>query len=250
MSQPTGKYHSVSYFRRLVTDLVQFAATVPSATIERRMNLSRLIAARQACTPSPSWSAILMKAYALVAARTPELRTSYLKFPWPRFYEHAINIATLNMDRQLTDERVVLQVHIPSPETRTLRQLDVLIRDYQQQPVENIPEYRTAVRMSHVPWPIRQWLWWGALYVFGSTRCHRFGTFSISSVGSQGSGILHLSTLLTSTLHYGMFDSAGSMAVRVSFDHRVLDGATVAGALEEMETVLLGEMLQECTNSA
>jgi hypothetical protein len=42
MSEPTGKYYSVSYFRRLVTDLVQFADTVPSATIERRMNLSRL----------------------------------------------------------------------------------------------------------------------------------------------------------------------------------------------------------------
>jgi hypothetical protein len=250
MSEPTGKYYSVSYFRRLVTDLVRFADTVPSATIERRMNLSRLITARQVFTPSPTWSAILMKAYALVAARTPELRTSYLKFPWPRFYEHAINIATLNLDRQLADERVVLQVHIPSPETRTLRQLDVLIHDYQQQPVENIPEYRTAVRMSRVPWPIRQWLWWGALNVFGSTRCHHFGTFSISSVGSQGSGILHLGTLLTSTLHYGMLDSAGGMAVRVSFDHRVLDGATVAGALEEMETVLLSDVLDECTKSA
>src|ERR1700735_3634445 len=111
MSQPTGKYYSVSYFRCLVTDLLQFAATVPSVTIERRMDLSRLVAARQACTPSPTWSAILIKAYALVAARTPELRTSYLKFPWPRYYEHAVNIATLNLDRQLADERVVLQVH-------------------------------------------------------------------------------------------------------------------------------------------
>jgi hypothetical protein len=249
MSQPAGKYHSVSYFRRLVTDLMQFAAAVPSVTIERRMDLSRLVAARQACTPSPTWSAIFIKAYALVAARTPELRTSYLKFPWPTFYEHPSNIATLNVDRQVADERVVLQVHIPNPETRTLHDLDALIHDYQQRPVENIPSYRTAVRMSRVPWPIRQLLWWGALNVFGSTRCHHFGTFSITSLGSQGAGILHLVTLLTSTLHYGMLDPTGGLEMRLSFDHRVLDGATAARALEDLETVLLGEILHECTGS-
>jgi hypothetical protein len=249
MSQPAGKYYSVSYFRRLVTDLLYFAATVPSGTIERRMDLSRLVSARQACAPSPTWSAIFIKAFALVAARTPVLRTSYLKFPWPRFYEHPINIATLNLDRQLAEERVVLQVHIPSPETRTLRDLDALIHDFQKQPVENIPAYRTAVRMSRVPWPIRQLLWWGALNVFGSTRCHHFGTFSITSLGSKA-GILHLAILLTSTLHHGVLDQSGGLQMRLSFDHRVLDGTTAARALEDLETVLLGEILHECTISA
>src|SRR6185295_2222707 len=97
MSKPTGKYYSVSYFRRLVSDLMQFAATVPSVTIERRMDLSRLVAARKACTPSPTWSAIFIKAYSIVATSRRDLRTAYLKFPWPRFYEHTINIATLNL---------------------------------------------------------------------------------------------------------------------------------------------------------
>ena len=115
MAKETGRSFPVSYFRRLVTDLLQFATTVPGATIERHMNLSRLVEVRQACSPSPTWSAIMIKAYSLVAARTPILRTSYLTFPWPRFYEHPINIATLNVDRHVDDERVVLQVHIPGP---------------------------------------------------------------------------------------------------------------------------------------
>src|SRR5437899_8503499 len=106
MSRSTGKYTSISCFRRLVTDLMHFSAKVPCVTIERRMDLARLVAARQACTPPPTWSAIFIKAYALVAARTPVLRTSYLTFPAPRFYEHATNIASLNIDRQLADERV------------------------------------------------------------------------------------------------------------------------------------------------
>src|SRR5688572_13312149 len=70
MFQPTGKYYRVSRFRRLVIDLMHYSATVPSVTIERRMDLGALSAARQECRPSPTWSAIFIKAYAVVAART------------------------------------------------------------------------------------------------------------------------------------------------------------------------------------
>jgi hypothetical protein len=66
MSQATGQIHLCSYFRRLVTDLMHFSAKVPSVTIERRMDLAPLVAARQACMPPPTWSAIFTKAYALV----------------------------------------------------------------------------------------------------------------------------------------------------------------------------------------
>lgn len=247
MSQPAGKYYAVSYYRRLVIDLMHFSATVPSVTIERHMDLGRLSAARQACTPPPTWSAIFAKAFALVAGRTPLLRRSYLKFPWPRFYEHPINIATLNIDRQLAEERVVLYAHISSPEKRTLEDLDAIIHFHQEEAVENIPSYRSAVRMSYVPWPLRRLLWWGALNVLGPVRCHNFGTFGITSLGAQGAGVLHLVPLLTSTLHYGMFDAAGGIPMRLSFDHRVLDGTTAARVLADLEGVLLGEVLQECT---
>jgi hypothetical protein len=250
MSRATGRYIPVSYFRRLVTDLMHFSARVPSVTIERRMGLARLVAARQACTPTPTWSAIFTKAYALVAARTPPLRTSYLTFPWPRFYEHPVNIATLNIDRQVADERIVLYAHITSPETRTLRDLDAIIRDHQEEPAGSIPSYRRAVRLSRVPWPFRRLLWWAALNVRGEVRCRYFGTFGVTSLGSEGAGITHLVPLLTSQLHYGMFDPAGGLEMRLSFDHRVLDGVTAARALADLEGVLLGEILHECTGSA
>jgi hypothetical protein len=246
MSEPTGKSYPVSYFRRLVIDLMHFSAKVPSVTIERRMDLAPLVAAREACTPAPSWSAIFTKAYAMVAARTAALRTSYMTFPWPRYYEHPGNIATLNIDRRLADERVVLYVHVVSPETRTLYEIDAEIRDHQEQPVDNLASYRAAVRLSRVPWPVRRFLWWGGLNVFGATRCHHFGTFGFTSLGALGASLTHMVPLLTSTLHYGMFDAAGRLAVRLSFDHRVFDGATAAQALADMEAVLLGAMVEEC----
>ena len=185
-----------------------------------------------------------------MAARTPALRTSYLTFPWPRFYEHFVNIATLNVDRQLEDERVVLYAQIAEPENCTLQEIDKIIHDFQNEPVGNLRSYRNAVRMSQVPWPFRRILWWAALNILGSVRCHFFGTFGITTIGSQGAGITHLLPLLTSQLHYGMFDPAGALDMRLSFDHRVLDGVTAALALADLENVLLGEILRECTESA
>jgi len=229
---------------------MHFSAKVPSVTIERNMDLARLIAARQANVHEPTWSAIFTKALALVAVRTPALRTSYLSFPWPRFYEHATNVGTLNVDRYVGDERVVIIAHIDSPEKCTLQEIDAIIQNHQEEPVENLPSYRSALRMSRLPWPLRRLIWWAGLNFFGPTRCQHFGTFNVTSLGCQGSGILHLITLLTSTLHFGMLDPAGSLEVRLSFDHRVLDGATAAEVLQNLEQVLLEDIFLECTESA
>jgi hypothetical protein len=245
----SGKHVPVSPFRRLVIDLMHFTAQVPSATVERRMGLGRLVAARKGCTPPPAWSAIFTRAYALVAARTPLLRTCYLGFPWPRFYEHGTNAATLYVDRQLADERIVLTAQMCSPECCTLQELDAAIRQHQAEPPETLPCYRRAARLSRVPWPFRRLLWWGALNVLGPVRSHFFGTFALTSLGSQGAGVTYVAPLLTSQIHYGTFDAAGSVEMRLSFDHRVLDGATAAGALADMEGVLLSEITQECRES-
>jgi pyruvate/2-oxoglutarate dehydrogenase complex dihydrolipoamide acyltransferase (E2) component len=68
-----------------------------------------------------------------------------------------------------------------------------------------------------------------------------------TSLGSQGAGILKIVPLLTTTIHYGMFDPSGAVDMRVSFDHRVLDGTTAAQSLADLEGVLLSAILHECT---
>ena len=42
-----------------------------------------------------------------------------------------------------------------------------------------------------------------------------------------------------------MFTPAGDVDVRVVYDHRVLDGATVARALGRLEEVLTGPIVEE-----
>ncbi len=245
MSKRVGRNVPISPFRRLVVDLMHFSGKVPSVSVDRRMNLSAVVLARQVCQPRPSWVGIFTKAFAKVAARTPDLRRAYMTIPWARLYEHPHNIATLNIARRCGDENIVVHALVRAPENRSLRELDTMIRCYQEMPLEAIGSFRNSKRLGKLPWPIRRLVWWVTLNLFGRRRCHNFGTFGITSVGAQGAGILHLVPLLTATLFYSLFDSAGELDVRLAFDHRVLDGATAATALADLEEVLHSEILQE-----
>ena len=88
----------------------------------------------------------------------PALRRSYLKFPWPRLYEHPHNIATLNIERRLPDEDIVLYCLIRGPENRSLAELDALVRHHQEAPIETLRSYRRAVAVSRIPWNVRDGL--------------------------------------------------------------------------------------------
>jgi hypothetical protein len=116
--------------------------------------------------------------------------------------------------------------------------------------VVELPSYRHATRLARIPWPFRRLIWGAGLDMIGSARSHFFGTFGVTSLGAYGAGMLNLVPLLTSTIHYGMFNADGVLEMRLSFDHRVFDGATAAGALAEMEVVLSADIIAECRNLA
>ncbi len=243
--KPRGKIVWITPFRGLVIDLMTLSQKVPTVTIDRRMDLGPLAAARQQCSPRPTWSALFTKAYAIVSAREPILRRCYMGVPWPRFYENPKTIGTLNIARNVNGEDIVLHAHIRSPENRTLPEIDKIIRYFMETPVEQIDSYRRVVRVSRLPGPLRRLIMSATLNLFGRRRCHNYGTFGISSVAGQGAGILNLVPILTSTLHYGLLDDKGSLDVRLAFDHRVLDGALAAESLLHLEVTLLGEILDE-----
>src|SRR5262245_21579743 len=109
MSRSTGRFLRVSPFRHLVADLMHFSAKVPSVCLDRKMNLARIQAARQRCWPRPSWTAIFVKAFAIVATRNPELRRVFMTFPCSYLYEHSRSIAQFNISREWNGETVVFQ---------------------------------------------------------------------------------------------------------------------------------------------
>jgi hypothetical protein len=238
MGKASGRCLPLSPFRRTVVDLMHFSSKVPSVAMERRMNLSPVMAARQLHQPRPGWCGMFARAFGLLGRDYPALRRAYLSFPRPHLYEHPHSVASLNVERQLPGEDVILQAQIRAPENRTLAEIDALIRHHKDDPIEQVRVYRRAVTLSRVPWPLRRLVWWYSLNVRGKLRCHNFGTFGISSTAAQGGGLLHLKPLLTATLHYGLFDRDGNLDMRLSWDHRVFDGAMAARVLVDLEDVM------------
>src|SRR5205085_1715930 len=76
-----GRPIPLSLPRRLVSDLLSFAAKMPILPVQRQMHLGELKKARAARPVRPSWVALFLKAFALTAQEFPELRRVYLKFP-------------------------------------------------------------------------------------------------------------------------------------------------------------------------
>jgi hypothetical protein len=245
MARNVGRSYPVSPFRRLVVDLMWASAKVPSVTIERKMNLGALASARRCCPVRPGWGIIIAKAFSLLGRRYPELRRSYMTFPWPRLYEHPSSTAALNIERTIDGEAVVLQCLIRRPDNRSLLDLERIVRWNRETPLEQLRWYQRALIMSRLPWPLRRFVWWGSLNIFGRQRTHNYGTFGLTSVAAQGAGVLKIIPLLTSTLHYTLFDAAWNLEMRLSFDHRVLDGALAARILVDLEHTLHGEILTE-----
>src|SRR5438045_2534775 len=128
MGLPRGKSIPLSPLRRLMDDYLHLSRKVPTVAIERRCDLAEVIAARQRLDPRPSWFALFLKAYALVALRHDELRQAFMTFPWKRLHQHACNIASLAVARRVGNEDGVLAMFIRHPEELPLTVIDDRIR--------------------------------------------------------------------------------------------------------------------------
>jgi hypothetical protein len=245
MPSMTGRKIPLSAPRRFVVDLLHFARKVPTVPVQRHMNLLPVVRARAAAEPRPSWVSIFTKAFALVAVRWPELRRAYLSFPLPRLYEHPVSIATLAVERQFGDEPAVFFGKLRCPEKRGLPEIDERLRALKEQPIEKIGSFRHALFVSRFPWPLRRLLWWTGLNLWGRKRAAHFGTFGVSVYAGLGAASLHPLSPATCTLNYGVIDERGDVEVRITYDHRVLNGATVARVLADMEQVLNGAIVNE-----
>jgi hypothetical protein len=223
--------------RRLICDLLHFASGVPTVPVQRPMKLAPVVAARRALANRPPWTAIFAKALALVAAETPELRRAYCKFPWPHLYEYPTSVAAITIERDYRGEKAVLTVRVKDPARRSVGEIAGTIRRGMTTPLDEVKDFRRSMRVAGLPRPLRRLIWWVGLNV-GRQRANYFGTFGISVYSALGAESLHPLSPLTATLNYGVLALDGSLDVRLIYDHRVMDGATVARALARLEEVL------------
>jgi hypothetical protein len=245
MAQPSGRWIPLSLPRRFIGDLVYFSKLAPLTTMQRTMQLSAVVAARQRVQPQPGWCALFTKAYSFVAAQRPPLRQAYMPWPWPHFYEHPISIASVAVERRYGDEDAVFFTHLRNPDKQTLTAIETHLSRCKTDPVESIALFRRILQTSRPPRPIRRLVWRFGLYTSGRRRSKHLGTFGVSVTASLGAATLDLLTPLTTALNYSVVSADGSVDVRLTYDHRVLDGGTAARALADVEEVMNGAILAE-----
>jgi hypothetical protein len=168
-----------------------------------------------------------------------------MPFPKPRLYEHPYNIASVAVERSYRGECEVFFGHIRAPETQSLVALQEHLRNYKESPVEQVSLYRRALRVGRFPLPVRRLMWRYALHLSGPGRARRLGTFGLSTYSALGAHSLHPLSPLSTTLNYGPVREDGTVTVRVVYDHRTMDGCTVARALGALEEVFNDELPNE-----
>ena len=239
-----GTVRNISLPRRLVADLMHASVRVPFVSLTRSVNLRQLAEARsQAATP-PGWAAIFVKAFALVAREQPMLRTLYVKWPRPGFYELPRSVAMVAIARTWDGEDCVLPQRVTAPDEIPLAEVNALIRHAKEAPISEVPAFRKMLRVTRLASPLRRVLWAIGLNL-GRQRANFFGSFAVTSVAAYGAGELHALSPGPFVLSYGVEKSDQTIDVVLRWDHRITDAAPMARTLTRLEQVLNGEIAAE-----
>lgn len=244
-----GKMIRLSIPRRMVGDLLYFAGGIPTVPVQKRMSLGPLAAARAASRERPRWTILFTKAYALMAREFPEFRRAYVKLPWPHLYEYPASNATVIIERDYHGEPGLFSISIKEPARQSLRDIGRQLEHASTAPVEQIKDFRRTIQFTRLPRPLRRAFWWLCLNI-GRQRGNYFGTFGVSVYSALHAESLHPLSPLTTLLNYGVMSDDGVLDVRVIYDHRVMDGATVARALARLEEILNSAIKDEVAEMA
>lgn len=238
--------------RLLVCDVVAAARRVPVFPVERLMNLAEVAAARSAAPVRVGWAALFVKAYAVVAREMPMLRSWYLPnlcpgLP-PRVATSTESVATVSINRSVDGSDTLFWAQLPAPDQQPLPNLQAAISRHATEPVDTV--FRRQRELAALPrWLRKTVLWWN-LHTASRKRAKRMGTFSLSTLAGQAAYNRFHPSPLTTSLAYGPLDESGRALVTLLADHRLLDGAPVARALERLEQVLQHEMVAELQSLA
>jgi hypothetical protein len=147
-------------------------------------------------------------------------------------------------ERDYHGEPALCPISVKDPASQPLSAIGELIERASTAPLESLKEFRRWKRIAGMPRPLRRLLWWMGLNI-GRQRGNFFGTFAVSVYSALNAESLHPLSTYTALLNYGVIDGNGHVAVRIIYDHRVMDGATVARALQRMEEILKSVVLEE-----
>lgn len=233
-----GRTIRLSPPRRVILDMLDFAKAVPNVPVQKRISVRRILDVRRKLVDRPGWSSIFVKAFALVSIETPPLRRVFVPGWRPYLFESDSTVAMIATERLWNGEPVVFLARISRPEILTVHEIDARIRRFQNDPIESIGPFRRMILLGRMPRFLRRWILRRRTSGAGRKRVERSGTFGVSVYSALGAESLHPLAPVTCLLNYGVIDENGEVVARIVYDHRVLDGAVVARALNRLEEVL------------
>ena len=154
-----GTVRKITLPRRLVADLMHASMRVPFVSLTRTLNVRSLSEARAQAAQRPGWAAIFVKAFALVAKEQPVLRTLYVKWPMPAFYELPRSVAMVAIARIEDGQDCVLPQKVTAPDEMSLAEVDAMIRHAKEAPIQDVPAFRKILRTTRLPLPLRRLFW-------------------------------------------------------------------------------------------
>jgi hypothetical protein len=231
--------------RTLVTDIVTIANRMPLAPLLREFDLPELDQLRRQVRPRLSWTVLMMKAYAIVAKRHPELRQIFMRRPFAHIYEHPQNIAQVTITREVAGETRLFFARFHRPEETSLIKLQQQYEFVRRAPLDEVKQFQHQITFARVPAILRKPLWWLLTDWWGSKRALYMGTFGMSiSCFREVLGVLHLGPS-TTTVGYDMFPRKGKTRITLTFDHRILDGKPAVDILEALYQTISTEITAE-----
>ncbi len=228
----------IHWTRTFIRDVIHYAKKTPLCTIEKSINIAEVQSAKKRIVKKAGWASIFIKAMGLASYEFRELRQTWVPLPYPHLYEHPTPIASVAINRMVENKDAVLFGLISRPNTSSLTDITEELRQLKANPIETIALFRRIRRTSNLPQPLRALVWNYGLYLSGYCKAKNMGTFGISSVSRFNANTLELLTPLTSALNYGVVSPNGDCNIRLTFDHRVMDGLTVAKILAYVEEAI------------
>ena len=231
--------------RRFIADLSWASLRVPRCVLRAQLSLPRAHAARAALpAPRPPWTVIFLKGFALASETQPALRRIHAMLPTPRLIEvpHAIGCIVLERDER--GEPMLGLARFNEPHARPLGALAERLHSAKRGTTLEVGTHRRQERFVGLPWPLRRLLLRYAL-AMGRPLLRYGGTFAISALGHQGATVVDSVSVLPNFLSYGAISPAGEVEVFLAFDHRVMDGADGASALQGLQAAIEGPVAAE-----
>lgn len=238
-----GRTIPLTLSQRYLGDLLHLVQGCPSTPLTRSFPIAEVNAARQWAEPSPSWSAILLKAVALVSQSHSCLRQQYVSFPWPHLYEHPSTMAHIAVTRQEGDASILFPMIVPKPENLSIQELDAFFARTQSLEAEETPELRKMEKLARLPRPIRRLIWWKRC-LSARLRAQHLGTVAVN-VQWDGEPLTYspLSVRLPTFTPLAITD--GEMEVCFRFDPRVIDRTEAVKVLDGLQRAIQQDILSE-----